>query len=146
MRKLLVAVIAAAALFAVGAFAASFTVQSEDIASGSDGVAACAPYVDIDFDDPTASSAGEWQVSGATARFYTTTGESPTAASACDGYRAQLAMLAPGSVSFTGDGPVSEGAVHFGFGTPYAVSAITKASVVVDGKILTADVPPASAG
>lgn len=141
MRKAIITVAVATALFAVGAFAASFTVQSEDIASGSDGVVACAPYVDIDFDDPVADGAAEWSVDGATARFYTATGSGATLATTCNGFLAELALLAPGVVTDAGNAAISGGAVKFDF-TAIPVSAITKASVVVDGKTLTADVAP----
>jgi hypothetical protein len=41
MRKGLIAVIVAGALFAVGAFAASFSLTAEDVSSGADAVTAC---------------------------------------------------------------------------------------------------------
>ena len=41
MRKGLIAVIVAGALFAIGAFAASFSLTAEDVSSGADAVAAC---------------------------------------------------------------------------------------------------------
>lgn len=146
MRKAIITVAVATALFAVGAFAASFTVQSEDIASGSDDVVACAPYVDIDFDDPAPDATAEWTVSGATARFYTSTGSTAALASACDGFLAELALVTPGIVTSVGSGPISGGTVTFDFAA-VPVSAITKASVVVDGKTLTANVPaPTAAG
>lgn len=47
MRKALIAVIAAAVLFAVGAFAASLTVSSENVASGNDSIEACATAVSV---------------------------------------------------------------------------------------------------
>ena len=49
MRKALIAVAVATALFAVGAFAASFGVQSEDIASGTNPTTNCAASADVDF-------------------------------------------------------------------------------------------------
>jgi hypothetical protein len=47
MRKALIAVIVAAALFAVGAFAAQFTVTADDVASGNSAVGSCASEVRI---------------------------------------------------------------------------------------------------
>ncbi|MEX0948631.1 MAG: hypothetical protein WD296_07485 [Acidimicrobiia bacterium] len=41
MRKGLIAVIVAGALFAVGAFAATFSLTAEDVSSGADAVTAC---------------------------------------------------------------------------------------------------------
>jgi hypothetical protein len=41
MRKWIIAVIVAGALFAVGAFAASFALNAENVSSGADPVAAC---------------------------------------------------------------------------------------------------------
>ncbi len=48
MRKALIAVVVASALFAVGAFAASFAVDSENIASGSADVDGCADVALVD--------------------------------------------------------------------------------------------------
>jgi hypothetical protein len=49
MRKALIAVIVASALFAVGAFAADFTLTAEDTASGADAVDACTDSVTVEF-------------------------------------------------------------------------------------------------
>ena len=51
MRKALIAVIVASALFAVGAFAASFAFTAEDVASGQDDVLSCADTVEVTFPD-----------------------------------------------------------------------------------------------
>lgn len=60
MRKALIAVVVASALFAVGAFAASFTVQSEDIASGSNPVESCATSADVDFNEDFVEASNNW--------------------------------------------------------------------------------------
>src|SRR5205823_13923015 len=41
MRKWIIAAVVAAALFAIGAFAASFSLTAEDVSSGADAVATC---------------------------------------------------------------------------------------------------------
>lgn len=70
MRKAFIAVIAAAALFAVGAFAASFALDAEDVSSGSDGVACfttASPLVTVNWTvaDP-ATAAADYQITAAT--------------------------------------------------------------------------------
>jgi len=136
MRKVLIAVAVATALFAVGAFAASLSVQSEDIASGSDPVAACATSVDIEFGDPDPElqTDGTWTVDGATVTFLGTTGDG------CTEHDARLAIDA-------GSGYVQVGGLEAVSGTNTAtftftaldVADIIGASVVVDGATLTAD-------
>jgi hypothetical protein len=76
MRKVLIAAAVAVVLFATGAFAASFLVNSEDIASGTDNVVACATRVDVDFTTapPTATTA-DWTVTGATLTFIDNTAD-----------------------------------------------------------------------
>ena len=49
MRKALIAVITASALFAVGAFAAEFAVDSEQLATGDANVQGCATAADVTF-------------------------------------------------------------------------------------------------
>jgi hypothetical protein len=69
MRKALIAVAVATALFAVGAFAASFAVQSEDVASGTDPVAACATEADVDFTESLHLANNDWEISAAVVTF-----------------------------------------------------------------------------
>ncbi|MGK2949634.1 MAG: hypothetical protein ACSLFP_13760 [Acidimicrobiales bacterium] len=139
MRKALLAVAVATALFAVGAFAASFTVQSEDIASGSNPVTACATNVDVDFATPEAQSDGTWTVDGATVRFLNASAGS---VSTCDNFDARLAVNSgAGYVELGGLAPVDGGEASFSF-TPINVAPISGASVVVDGATLTADLLP----
>jgi hypothetical protein len=146
MRKALIAAIVATALFAVGAFAAQFTVSAEDVASGSDGVIACAEYVDVDFDDATPTGTnGDYVVEGATLRFYDGFGADAEPATDCDEFDAEVAIgtgdSATASLTFTPYTPSApidgeEATVEFG---PISVASIHAASVLVDGKTLTAD-------
>jgi hypothetical protein len=70
MRKVLIATIVAMVLFAVGAFAASFTLQAEDIASGNNDVKKCAD-AKVDFTGLTRANTvpADWTVGGATVTF-----------------------------------------------------------------------------
>lgn len=139
MRKALIAVAVATALFAVGAFAASFIVQSEDIASGTNAVQACATNVDVDFDDPVLNTTtGAWTVDGAVVRFLDASGGSVTT---CDEHDAQLAVdFGSGFVS-VGDTAVATGGTATYSFTAADVETVVGASVVVDGATLTADLP-----
>jgi hypothetical protein len=138
MRKALIAAAVATALFAVGAFAASITVSSEDIASGSDGVVACAASVQVNFDDtPTFNATThKWTVDNANLVFAT---------NGCDGFGVTVKVSTPtngeaatwtGTVSGTG-AAVSGGAVE--------VNLINGAAVLVDGKHLTVSAIPDTA-
>jgi hypothetical protein len=57
MRKGLIAVIVAGALFAIGAFAASFSLSAEDVSSGADAVAACGANAEIHWHISTSGAA-----------------------------------------------------------------------------------------
>ena len=142
MRKALIAVAVATALFAVGAFAAQLTVRSEDVASGSNEVVACAAQVDVDFDAPTLVAAtGVWEVTGATVRFLN---GSDAVVGTCDAFDARLAVETTPSGNFVQVGGLADvgaggtGTAAFTF-TAIDVSTITGASVVVDGATLSAD-------
>jgi hypothetical protein len=139
MRKLLLVIAAAMALFTVGAFAASFAVQSEDIASGGNPVVACASNVDIDFNDPQVNStSGAWEVTGAVVSFRNAADALVTS---CSGFQAELALTVSGSTtSVDADNTVGGSSVTFGFSATN-VENITGASVMVDGKTLSVDVP-----
>lgn len=129
MRKLLLVIAAAMALFTVGAFAASFAVSSEDIASGANAVDACSASVDIEFDDAVVSSAGVWTVNGASATFADT---------GCDGFDAQLAVVAGGSDAVTSAKvTVAGNTATFTF-APTNVEDIVNASIMVDGVTIPA--------
>jgi hypothetical protein len=138
MRKALIAAAVATALFAVGAFAASFTVSSEDIASGTNAVEACATNVDVDFDDPVLNTTtGAWTVDGATVRFLDSAG---AADNDCDPFEAQLAIDSGSGFASVGDTAVTGNTATFSF-TAVNVELVEGASVVVDGATLTADLP-----
>ena len=133
MRKALIAAAVATALFAVGAFAAALSVQSEDVASGSNDVVACAASVDVDFDDPVLVNDGTWTVDGATVNFI--------GGSGCNEHDARLAVdSGSGYVEVGTEQPVNTNSATFTF-TAIDVADIVGASVVVDGATLTADLP-----
>jgi opacity protein-like surface antigen len=62
MRKALIAAAVATALFAVGAFAASFDIDAEDIASGSDPVQSCAASAQVDFNESFRTAQNNWVI------------------------------------------------------------------------------------
>jgi hypothetical protein len=136
MRKALLGIAVATALFAVGAFAASFIVQSEDVASGADSVVACAVNVDIDFSAPELNIDGDWVVTGATATFYDSVVSSP--ASACNGFAAQRAVEVDGASDSYDGTTVALGKSTFDLGDGVLVELLTEASVAVDGKFIPA--------
>lgn len=143
MRKALIAAAVATALFAVGAFAASFTVQSEDIASGANAVDKCAAFVDIAFGPLTAPPPGgvDFTVTSATATFRNTAGLSST----CDTFNATLALTVGGVVKPFGPVAVTSSVATFdlrvaGVGEP--VGPITNAAVAVEGVFLPTPFTP----
>lgn len=96
MRKALIAAIVAAALFAVGAFAAEFTLNADDVASGEAPVDACASAATVAWSTTTAvGTDGEFMATGATITFTQTT-PSPTAPTpdngSCAGQQATIAV------------------------------------------------------
>ena len=143
MRKALIAAAVATALFTVGAFAASFAVQSEDVASGANDVTACARQVDIDFDPPALNATtGAWTVAGATATFRDS---ADAAVATCDGFAGVLALktgatIAAATYASASTATVSGSTADFNFAGPVPVETIHGASVVVDGKTLATDV------
>lgn len=148
MRKAIIAAIVATALFAVGAFAANFTLSAEDIASGTDSVTACASHVDIDFNEPTTAPAGsgDYVVNGATLSFYDSSGANPLVAADCEGFTAEVAIGVGGSAStltfteYEANAAISEGGVTtVTFNPAISVASIRAASALIDGKTLTAD-------
>ena len=96
MRKALIAVITAAVLFAVGAFAAELTVNSDNLASGQDEVEPCGS-ADVEWttNDAIPTGGGDWEVTGATVTF---------SDDACDGAAVDLAV---GLNPTTGASPAS---------------------------------------
>jgi hypothetical protein len=89
MRKAIIAAIVATALFAVGAFAASFSVQAEDVTSGTNGVDACAAKVDIDFTTAYNTTDKEWRVTAAVVSFLT---DVEAATNGCANYDLELVL------------------------------------------------------
>ena len=70
MRKALIAVITAAALFAVGAFAAELTVTPDNLASGQEAVAKCGDAeVEWNTNNAVNTTTGDWTATGATVSF-----------------------------------------------------------------------------
>jgi hypothetical protein len=140
MRKALIAVAVATALFAVGAFAAAFTTtNAEDIASGQDDVTACADEVDIDF-DTVFDGTDDWDVASATVTFYDTA-NAPT--TACAGYGVNLAV-GDGTTADAATGTATVGAassVSVTISPSLKASDIESAAVLVDGKELLIDTP-----
>jgi len=97
MRKALIAAIVAAALFAVGAFAAEFTVNSEDIASGAGGVGSCADFVEVEYEtqENFDTTETDFVITGATVTFLNEVVDAdPVVAPDCVGAVADLALLA----------------------------------------------------
>ncbi|MCO8126706.1 hypothetical protein NHL50_05765 [Acidimicrobiia bacterium EGI L10123] len=89
MRKAIIAAIVATALFAVGAFAASFAVDSEDVASGADPVGSCATDVVVTFDDdPVENIGGTFTVETARVTFL----NEGAPAATCEPFAATLSL------------------------------------------------------
>jgi hypothetical protein len=139
MRKALIAVIVAAALFAVGALAASFTVNSEDVASGSDPVTACASNVDVDF-TTVYDGESDWNVGSAVVRFYSSN-VSTALTNACSGFGATVAVELTGGGQVLGEALVAGNSATVPLDSSVKASQIIRASVLVDGKELVDDTP-----
>ena len=92
MRKALIASVVAAGLFAVGAFAADFALDSEDVASGSADVGACATDADVDFETDPDAVDGDFVASAATVTFVEHTPTSGDAPGSCEGQTAEIAI------------------------------------------------------
>lgn len=88
MRKVLAITITAAVLFAVGAFAASFSLNAEDVASGSDEVESCADEVEVDFNTTFVNTANDWDIDSADVDFF----KSGSAATTCSGSDVTLVL------------------------------------------------------
>jgi hypothetical protein len=137
MRKALIAAAVATALFAVGAFAASFTLSAEDVASGTDQVKACAQNVTVDFDDDMEYSAGQWKVETVTVAFLN--GTTPT--TGCAGFDGTLVITnIGGGVLHEQDfdvpaSPATSATITLT--TPRNVSDIYGAGVLVEGVHMT---------
>ena len=143
MRKALIAAIVATALFAVGAFAASFAVEAEDVASGADDVTECASKVDVDF-DTVYDGTSDWNVASAVVTFYTDAA-TPTTTSGCDGYGLTLMLELEDSEGGTseesGEVVVDGTSETVQLDNPVKASEIIGAAVLVDGKALNVETP-----
>ena len=138
MRKVLIASAVALVLFATGAFAASFLVNSEDIASGEDDVLACADEVDVDFTTVYDGTLDDWTVDEAVLTFYV--GGSVTGD--CDGFGANLAVgTATADPAATGTGTVAGGTATITLDTQLLAADIDHAAVLVDGQVLNVPTP-----
>ena len=140
MRKAIIAAIVASALFAVGAFAAQFTVTEEDVASGEADVQACASDASVDWTtSTTVGTDGEFIATGATITF------TEVGPGACAGQVAEIAVgldtsNAIGDTTSDSFQQFSCGAISAGatatcsFGSPgLAVSQIEDVSVLAEG-------------
>ena len=143
MRKALIAIAVATALFAVGAFAASLTVQSEDVASGGNAVTACADNVDIDFgglawDGTLNGGLGDWTTSSAVVTLYSGTVGTGTVATACEAFGAVVRVQSGAASVESTRGEITSGTTTVSF-TATPVNPITRASVLIDGAELIAN-------
>lgn len=88
MRKPLIAIVVAAGLFGVGAFAANFTVTPDDVASGTEFVESCATDAIVEWEtSDTVGDGGDFYVDGATITFV------ETAERDCAGAEADIAVF-----------------------------------------------------
>lgn len=143
MRKALIAVVVASALFAVGAFAANFAVNSEDVASGADSVTACAAEVDVDFVTVYDNqSPGDWDVGSVVLTFYSDS--DGTVTQACGGFGANVAVMTD-STTPAATGTATVGATSSTVTVPLSPALkagdITSAAVLVDGQALQTATP-----
>jgi uncharacterized membrane protein len=129
MRRVIIAAVVALVLFAVGAFAASLTVNSEDVASGSDDVAACAARVDVDFTTDFDNTAGEWVVTQVVLSFLTSTGEATTG---CDDQGVQVALTTGASTAQELTGTVDGSGATLTPTSTVLVEEVTNAAVLVE--------------
>jgi hypothetical protein len=150
MRKVLIASAVAVVLFAVGAFAAAFTtVNSEDIASGSNPVTACAPIVDVDFTTVWSDTENDWVAGSAEVTFYSA---GTTVATACDNFGASLVVGTTANANCSGattdasaaegeDTQITSGVAQIDLTPDLKACAITSAAVLVDGQTLNVPSP-----
>jgi len=131
MRKGIIAAIVAVALFAVGAFAATFTVTTEDVTSGTGEFAACATSVGVEFTTGNYSgtlgtTGGDFPVTQAVATF---------SGAGCAGKAATLAVLGSnGEAIAEFDVNVSGTTATFDIPTPgIPVGLVFGSAVLVEG-------------
>ena len=138
MRKGIIAAIVAVALFAVGAFAATFVITSDEVTSGTDTFSQCEATVSVDFETGAYTAGlgveGDFPVTGATATF---------SGPGCDEKVATLAVLDTNGDAIdevVGDADVSAGTVDFTL-SGVIVGDVFGSAVLVEGFPIPA--PPA---
>jgi hypothetical protein len=131
MRKALIAVAVATALFAVGAFAATFALTSEDVASERDLVESCAESATVDFTTGAFDSTlGDFPVTGATVTFVAPAGGN---ADACNDSDASLSIRS-GAGTWNNYGPEAVDAMEADFTIgDLPVEPINEVAVMVEG-------------
>ena len=143
MRKVLIASAVALVLFSVGAFAATFFVNADDIASGTDEVAACADRVDVDWTvGAYDTTANDWNVTHAVLDFFD--GNPGAVTQECNGFGAIIALEDGNGVKIsetTVPATIANGTVTIDIPDVKA-GPIRAASVLVDGEELTLTPPP----
>lgn len=141
MRKALIAVIVATALFTVGAFAASFALEAENVSSNSTGVGSCAAKAVVNWDTSadisTAVTPNDYLLTGATVTFFNSANG---AENGCSGAKIDLAIS-------NGANWINVPAVTMGASTNTAqfdlsalgipVKTVVGASVLADGAPIT---------
>lgn len=129
MRKALIATIVAMVLFAVGAFAASFTLENEPLATDSASVVSCAtatPSVDFKV-GPYNSTTSDWPVTGATV----------TATGCTGGIEAEVVILEGSSIKASGTAPLNGGTAEVSFSTSTAAKPIDNYALRIGGVLVT---------
>ena len=140
MRKVLIASAVALVLFAVGAFAATFIVNADDIASGEDEVLECADTVNIDW--PVAEGtydvdANDWPVPTAELTFLDDA-SATTPTDDCDGFDLTLVVEdVGGAVISESGGTISGGTATVTLDAGVFAGDIGHAAVLVNGVELT---------
>ncbi len=140
MRKALIAIITAAVLFTVGAFAANLSVTTENVASGEVGVGSCAEFVKVvDWNVPGGISGApdnaDWSTTEAKVEV------TPYIGASCAGASVTLAIYSnddsPGWSEYvcTGTGPTYTCAITGGLD----VSPIEQVAVLVNGDTFDID-------
>lgn len=143
MRKALIAVIVASALFAVGAFAASFVLETENVASQTGAVGSCAPKAVVNFDTSetisTAITPNDFTVTTVTVTF---TDTNNVETESCDGAKADLAVnVGTGWVDATSEAVDGATASFDVSGSNIPVKTVVGVAVLADGAEVTTTTP-----
>jgi hypothetical protein len=157
MRKGIIALIAGIALFAIGAFAASFALTSEDVSSGGDAVSACAPNAKVTWTINDNNAVVTSTTTGANFLITDATVTVPGGAAACVGAGAGNFVLAiefngtnetrcKGSLAAGGTGGVDAVATvslaTCSAGTSLNVSQVTGAALLIGDKTIPLSTTP----